>query len=184
MSSPARPRPVMSESTSSQPSGVSAEEGDESAAPVVRARSPSRASARGRGKGKRRGKARRTGRSAPTSAPSGAPVGRAPGAMAGGVDRAAGRAPDIRYCEVTLASETFAVISMPTYDATVAQALTRGERDIVVRILLGQSNQEIANARGSQLSTVSNQVYSIFDKLGVESRTQLAERAVPRASDC
>ena len=88
----------------------------------------------------------------------------------------------IRLCEISLADETFSIISMPACDNSTALQLTPGERDIVVRILLGQSNQEIANARGSQLSTVSNQVYSIFDKLGVESRTQLAERMVPRTA--
>lgn len=90
--------------------------------------------------------------------------------------------PRIRICELSLSDERFVVISMPVYDSACAVGLTPGERDIVARILLGQSNQEIANARGSRLSTVSNQVYSIFDKLGVESRTQLAERMVPRTS--
>lgn len=87
---------------------------------------------------------------------------------------------DMRLCEVILGGETFVVVSMPACDAITAQRLTPGERDIAVRILLGYTNQEIADARGSRPSTVSNQVYSIFDKLGVESRPQLADRMVPR----
>ena len=183
MSSQARSRPVTSESPSSQPRGVDVNDTDPRAPAVTLAKPAAGAPPRARGKRKRRGKSRRTGRSASTRKPRSAPQEPDPPPAVARADRNPVHTPDIRYCEISLADETFAIVSMPACDPTVAKPLTPGERDIVVRILLGQSNQEIADARGSQLSTVSNQVYSIFDKLGVESRTQLAERIVHRTAN-
>jgi DNA-binding CsgD family transcriptional regulator len=51
--------------------------------------------------------------------------------------------------------------------------LTPAERRVAIRILAGQSNAEIARTRGRAERTVANQVSSIFQKLGVSSRSEL-----------
>ena len=86
---------------------------------------------------------------------------------------------EVRTCPWQLGSDTYEVLSAPAYDIVTACALTRAEHDIVQRILLGQANEFIAHARGSCPATVINQVRTIFDKLGVDSRTQLAQKIVP-----
>ena len=55
-------------------------------------------------------------------------------------------------------------------------ALTRlspAERTIALMVCDGKSNQEIADALGRSLSTVKSQIYAIFKKLGIASRTRL-----------
>lgn len=88
------------------------------------------------------------------------------------------RARQVRIGMATIEGDTFTVVSVPEYDRHLPVALTPSEQDIIVHILLGQSNRDIAHARGTRISTVSNQVYSIFEKIGVESRAQLADKMV------
>ena len=54
------------------------------------------------------------------------------------------------------------------------EALSQGEREVAGLLLDGLSNAEIAEIRGTSTRTVANQVASIFKKLGVRSRTELA----------
>jgi DNA-binding NarL/FixJ family response regulator len=54
--------------------------------------------------------------------------------------------------------------------------LTPAEHDIVVRLLEGLTNVEIARARHVKPRTIANQIASIFRKLGVCSRVELAAR--------
>jgi DNA-binding CsgD family transcriptional regulator len=54
--------------------------------------------------------------------------------------------------------------------------LSPSERDIVARVLRGQSNGAIASARGTSPRTVANQLAGIYAKLGVRSRRELAAR--------
>jgi DNA-binding CsgD family transcriptional regulator len=51
--------------------------------------------------------------------------------------------------------------------------LTEAERDVARRALGGMSNARIARARGSSVRTVTNQLASVFRKLGVGSRAGL-----------
>jgi DNA-binding NarL/FixJ family response regulator len=51
--------------------------------------------------------------------------------------------------------------------------MTRGEREIGDLIVAGKSNQEIARARSTSVSTVHNQVTLLFRKLGVRDRFDL-----------
>ncbi|HEX7604104.1 MAG TPA: helix-turn-helix transcriptional regulator [Polyangiaceae bacterium] len=60
--------------------------------------------------------------------------------------------------------------------ATLAR-LTPAENDVVLGILSGQSNAEIAARRRRSTRTVANQIASIYRKLGVSSRSDLAARA-------
>ena len=92
------------------------------------------------------------------------------------------RGASLRGCEVHRGRDGFAVLSVPIYDEEALDRLTEAERDIVGRILCGQGNRQIADDRGSRLTTVRNQIHTIFEKLGVGSRTQLAAALVARVS--
>lgn len=52
--------------------------------------------------------------------------------------------------------------------------LSEAEREVVLAILDGRSNAEIALARCRSVRTVANQAASAFRKLGVRSRSELA----------
>ena len=52
--------------------------------------------------------------------------------------------------------------------------LTDAEQDMLARILRGERNAEIAVARGTSVSTVKKQICSLFRRLGVSSRAELA----------
>lgn len=51
--------------------------------------------------------------------------------------------------------------------------LTPAEREVVALLVAGQSNQEIAAARGVSPRTIANQLAAIYRKLGVSSRVEL-----------
>lgn len=55
----------------------------------------------------------------------------------------------------------------------IAGRLTPAECAIVRLVLTGSPNREIAQFRGSSEATVKHQLYSIYRKLGVESRARL-----------
>ena len=55
--------------------------------------------------------------------------------------------------------------------------LTGAELEVGAALFEGASNQQIAAGRGSSVRTVANQVASIFRKLGVRSRGELAAAA-------
>jgi DNA-binding NarL/FixJ family response regulator len=61
-------------------------------------------------------------------------------------------------------------------DALPLDALTAIERDLVMAVLMGSSNQAVATRRGVSIRTVANQVAKIFRKLGVSSRRELAAK--------
>jgi len=52
--------------------------------------------------------------------------------------------------------------------------LTPAERAVATSILAGASNAQIACERKRSVRTVANQIASIFQKLGVSSRVELA----------
>lgn len=61
-------------------------------------------------------------------------------------------------------------------DEALPSVLSRSEREIAVLMLQGASNSEIAASRMKSERTIANQVASIFRKLGVGSRSELAAR--------
>jgi DNA-binding NarL/FixJ family response regulator len=65
-----------------------------------------------------------------------------------------------------------AILSFPL--AGGAEALTAAESEIVVALLAGKSNRDIARARGTSQRTIANQVANVLRKLGVRSRIELA----------
>lgn len=82
--------------------------------------------------------------------------------------------PRVSYFEV--AGEALAVLSVPLASATVLSMLTEAERDVAERAIAGSSNRAIARARGTSERTVANQLASIFHKVGVGSRAELAAK--------
>lgn len=56
--------------------------------------------------------------------------------------------------------------------------LTRREADVLVWVIHGKTNAEIARALGTSRHTVAHQLQRVFDKLGVETRTAAASLAI------
>lgn len=63
----------------------------------------------------------------------------------------------------------------PLPKATV-EGLTSAEEEVLALLLDGYDNASIAAARGTSARTTANQVASIFRKLGVASRAELAAK--------
>ena len=55
-------------------------------------------------------------------------------------------------------------------------ALTSAERDVLTRVVHGESNQAIAVARNTSVRTIANQVASLLRKCGATSRFDLIRR--------
>lgn len=67
-----------------------------------------------------------------------------------------------------------AVLSFPIDEGEGALvSLTNAEHEVVLAVERGESNAEIARARGTSARTVANQVARVFKKLGVASRAEL-----------
>jgi DNA-binding CsgD family transcriptional regulator len=80
---------------------------------------------------------------------------------------------------VDIAGEEYLVLDFPAADsAGVADpgpwSLTPAEREVAAAAVAGQSNEMIAAARGAAVRTVANQLASIYRKLGINSRAELA----------
>lgn len=82
--------------------------------------------------------------------------------------------PRVSYLELN--GETLAVLSIPLGTTADVSSLTPSERDVALRASGGESNRQIARGRGTSERTVANQLASIFAKLGVGSRAELAAR--------
>jgi DNA-binding NarL/FixJ family response regulator len=64
-----------------------------------------------------------------------------------------------------------------------ALPFTRRERQIVIEILQGSTNQEIGRRLGVTERTIKNQLTPIFQKCGVRNRVQLAIFALTHLAD-
>ena len=74
--------------------------------------------------------------------------------------------------------EKFIVVSVATAprDEDFPKTLAPAEREVMSLVLQGLSNAAIARRRSTSARTVANQIASIFRKLGVGSRNELAIR--------
>lgn len=81
-----------------------------------------------------------------------------------------------RLAEVALAGERLAVGSAPILDESALARLSETERSIAIDLLHGATVPEIARRRASSPLTVESQVKSIYAKLEVRSRVELATR--------
>lgn len=77
---------------------------------------------------------------------------------------------------VELGHDQYLVLSFPAPSWELPECLTAAEREIVLAMLRGASNQAIARVRCTSIRTVANQIASIFVKLRVSSRIELAHR--------
>lgn len=68
----------------------------------------------------------------------------------------------------------YVVVSYPIRPRPGLERLSPSEREIAALVLRGESNAAIARARGVAVRTVANQLASMFRKLGVGSRVELA----------
>ena len=70
----------------------------------------------------------------------------------------------------------------PTFSCSIdfsrAARLSRRERDVVQLVADGRSNDEIGAALGITTKTVEGHLRRLFERLGAQSRTELATRAV------
>ena len=82
---------------------------------------------------------------------------------------------------MTLEGAEHIVLSFPLGAPDVPASLTNAERAVAVLVLEGRSDAEIATARGVSKRTVANQLASVFKKLDVCSRVELAARLRPEA---
>ena len=53
-------------------------------------------------------------------------------------------------------------------------SLTEAERDVALHVLMGCTDEEIAERRGTTTKTVSNQVSSVLERANVGSRFEFA----------
>jgi DNA-binding NarL/FixJ family response regulator len=91
--------------------------------------------------------------------------------------RAKAKAPeDLRASVIRIGGTPYVVLSFVRESGEPTPSLTRAEHEVAHALLGGRSNAAIARLRGSSERTVANQVASIFRKLGVHSRTELAAR--------
>jgi DNA-binding CsgD family transcriptional regulator len=81
-----------------------------------------------------------------------------------------------RFAEYELAGEALAVASAALLEEGRLSVLSEAEREVVVSLLQGATNREIARRRGSAERTVANQIQSVYRKLDVRSRAELAAR--------
>lgn len=82
---------------------------------------------------------------------------------------------DVRIAPFTFHGEALAAISIPALPTSILdKGLSRTEQEILVAILQGASNAEIAAKRCTSLRTIANQLASIYRKLAVSSRSELA----------
>jgi DNA-binding CsgD family transcriptional regulator len=88
--------------------------------------------------------------------------------------------PDLRACRVTRGGVDYLAVSFSLEEGGCqpsvvdGRKLTACEREVAAAAAAGLSNQEIAVKRGTATRTVANQLASIYRKLGVGSRAELA----------
>jgi DNA-binding NarL/FixJ family response regulator len=85
---------------------------------------------------------------------------------------------DLEAATFDVAGEEFLLLTFPT-DASDLGKLTESERQVATELLRGKSYREIARIRGTKVGTVANQVRSIFRKLEIRSRSELARKRAP-----
>jgi DNA-binding CsgD family transcriptional regulator len=86
----------------------------------------------------------------------------------------------LRATRVDLAGDSYVVMTFPTRAWEVPDCLTRAEREVAHAMLSGATNAQIAEQRSISVRTVAHQIGSIFEKLAVSSRAELASLLAAR----
>jgi DNA-binding CsgD family transcriptional regulator len=82
---------------------------------------------------------------------------------------------DLRASRFSVGGDEYAVLEFRVA-AAIPAGLTAAEREVAALAAAGLSNGDIARRRGRAPRTVANQLASVFRKLGVASRAELAAR--------
>jgi DNA-binding NarL/FixJ family response regulator len=82
--------------------------------------------------------------------------------------------PDTSFMPYHLGPDELLRIGMPIRDVDRLASLTKSERDVLADLLRGHSNRVISVRRDRSPKTGANQVASVFAKLRVHSRRELA----------
>jgi len=81
---------------------------------------------------------------------------------------------DVRVSELQVGGLELAVVSYPIAESELLVRLSKAEREVALLASAGCPSREIAARRGTSERTVANQLASIFKKLGLSSRAELA----------
>jgi DNA-binding NarL/FixJ family response regulator len=87
---------------------------------------------------------------------------------------ARGKRRGVEVFDVDVGGESLVVISLPIEASASLEALTPAERAVALAVLRGLSNEQVAKERGCRARTVAVQLASIYRKLGISSRAELA----------
>ena len=94
-------------------------------------------------------------------------------------------------CERWILAPHFELVRAPRPELRFASEFSRAEFEVAQRLLEGNSYAEIAHSRKTSERTIANQVASVFRRLGVSGRPELAQRllldSVPwstRSAEC
>lgn len=99
----------------------------------------------------------------------------ADGSVEAGRSGCSGDAPrELRARHIQLGAEELLVLIFPVLAPAPSAALTEAEQEVVRRVLEGATTAAIAASRRTSPRTVANQLQSIFRKLGITSRAELA----------
>jgi DNA-binding NarL/FixJ family response regulator len=84
----------------------------------------------------------------------------------------------VEVFEVVVAGERLVVVSVPagTEQHRLEHLLSRAELEVALDAAAGLTNQAIAARRRRAVRTVANQLASVYRKLGINSRAELAAR--------
>ncbi len=84
---------------------------------------------------------------------------------------------DASELRLSVGSDEVGVLSVSrAVRGSASAVLSEAERGIATLVVEGKTNAAIARARRTSPHTVANQIQSMFEKLGVGSRTALAQR--------
>lgn len=87
--------------------------------------------------------------------------------------------PGLEAYTFDVAGDEYALLAFELPEINVPPGLSPAEREVVLAVATGQSNAEIARARGTSANTVANQLRSIYGKLKVGNRMELIRSCVP-----
>lgn len=79
-----------------------------------------------------------------------------------------------QLADISLAGEELLLGSYPLAGLTSVDKLTDAELSVLSHLVAGSTNQDIADRRDASVRTVANQIQSIYRKMNVRSRAELA----------
>jgi DNA-binding CsgD family transcriptional regulator len=82
--------------------------------------------------------------------------------------------PGLRVYRTRVRDTEYAVLAIPLERDALGEKLTNAERQVLALACQGLSNEAVAARRGTSPRTVANQLQSIYRKLGIVSRLELA----------